>query len=234
MDCNACSTRLALHWMKASCNKTADAEKAAFFVNRMRFALGRFAMTFRVASDGFEIQVENWQNLFVDNAFLACNLQRNLRTTHLSVEQAWGSQWDSMLTDSDLQMPWSSQGLPLQSVLRFALTVERVRRRQQKPPWKTRSADCLSKLQSGLMAFLIQGVEMTVNQDRSPFLGRNLPKRKFCRPGPGTWNPNIQHSSRHVFVSSPHKPQALCSPIYSLSSPGSGPTMMRRLCSECI
>ena len=105
MDCNACSTRLALHWMKASCNKTADAEKAAFFVNRMRFALGRFAMTFRVASDGFEIQVENWQNLFVDNAFLACNLQRNLRTTHLSVEQAWGSQWDSMLTDSDLQMP---------------------------------------------------------------------------------------------------------------------------------
>lgn len=178
MDCNACSTKLLLMWMRTACNKTTNEDKVAFFLARMRFILSRFGIHFRAPAQGFQVDIGDW-NMIVSPTLLVSNLKLQLRSLHLEIENAWRIQWDSMA--EELQVPWSTDGLPLQSVIRFAMTVERFRRKQCKSAWKNKNVAFLQKLQSGLAAFLARVVEMMVNHDRSPFLNKTLPPRRFYR-----------------------------------------------------
>ena len=149
MDCNACSTRLALHWMRSSCSRKTSEEKIVTLLARIRFLLGRFAVDFRAPADGFQIVLDDQNSLVVNPAFIVSNFQQILQHLHLQIENAWAAQWDSML--DELQISWSSPGLPLQSIVHFAFTVERVRRKQLKPPWKRKTLDFLRALQNGLV-----------------------------------------------------------------------------------
>ena len=176
MDINACSTRLVLHWMRQSCNKTVSDDKSAFFVDRVRFALNYFTLTFDAPPIGFTIALDGQPSLSVNGAFSVCNLGQVVQGVHTQVELAWKSQWDSMV-----QTPWSAQVLPLDSVVHFAITVERVRRQQNKTPWRKGSANLLEKLQNGLMDFLAYALELSISQKGHLFLGKPIPCREFSR-----------------------------------------------------
>lgn len=179
MDCNACSTRLALHWMRSSCSKKTGEEKVAIILARIRFLLGRFTVDFRAPADGFQIVLDDQNILVVSSAFMVSNLQQLLQRLHLQIENGWATQWDSML--DELQMSWSSPGLPLRSIVHFAFTVERIRRKQLKPPWKRKTLEFLRLLQNGLVEFLTHVTELMVNNDHSIFSGFAVPSRATKR-----------------------------------------------------
>jgi len=163
MDCDACSTRLLLHWMRDACNKKTVPEKLALLLERFRFVILKFSMNFVVPAGGFHIGLEDQTRLSVNGALQVCNLQQRVASTHREIERAWGLQWDSML--QQLQVPWASTELSLQSVLDFALTAVRARREQAKSVWKGKNADLLEVIQRGLIDFLASVAEMVVNQD---------------------------------------------------------------------
>lgn len=150
MDCDACSTRLLLHWMRDACNKTTFPEKLALLLERFRFVILKFSMNFVVPAGGFHIGLEDQTRLSVNGALQVCNLQQRVASTHREIERAWGLQWDSML--QQLQVPWAFTELSLQSVLDFALTAVRARREQAKSVWKGKNADLLEVIQRGLIS----------------------------------------------------------------------------------
>ena len=180
MDCNACSTRLLLHWMKDACSRTTFPEKLSLLLERFRFVILKFSMNFAVPARGFQIRLEDQTQLYVNAAFQVCNLQQRVASTHREIERAWGLQWDSM--QQQLQVPWASAGLSLQSVLEFALTAVRVRREQAKSVWKGKNADLLEVVQRGLIDFLASIAQIVVNQDHASFESPTLPKRRSSRP----------------------------------------------------
>ena len=169
MDCNACSTYLLLLWMKDSCNRRQFKGKVSMLLDRFRFLLFKFGLHVVVPGHGFSIQA----------ALLIGNLRQVVASTHRQIEKAWGLQWQSMM--QDLQMQWESDGIPSHTVLQFALTAVRTRREQAKPAWKGKNLELLEKLQPGLLKFVSDVAEMTVNQNYSQFVGQAVPPRSYSR-----------------------------------------------------
>lgn len=179
MDCNACSTYLLLLWMKDSCNRTQFKGKVSMLLDRFRFLLFKFGLHFVVPGHGFSIELDDRTSLSVNAALLIGNLRQVVASTHRQIEKAWGLQWQSMM--QDLQIQWESDGIPLHTVLQFAFTAVRTRREQAKPAWKGKNFELLEKLQLGLLKFVSNVAEMTVNQDHSQFAGQAIPPRSYSR-----------------------------------------------------
>lgn len=180
MDCNACSTKVLLHWMKDESNKTLNQEKLKLLLDRFRFVIFKFGLTFVTPQQGFNIRLGDNTNLFVNASLMVCNLQQRVSATHREIARAWGLQWNSMV--QELQVQWDSGALPLQTVVQYVLTAVRLRREQAKPSWKGQNANLLGAIRDGLVNFLAYVAELTVNQDHAPFEGRAVPASRMSRP----------------------------------------------------
>ena len=189
MDCNACSTKILLHWMKDCCNRTQVKGKASLLLERFRFLIFKFVMQFTIPGEGFLLQLDDQTSVSINSALLIGNLKQMVASKHRQLEKAWGLQWQSM--QAQLQMDWNSGGLPLQTVLEFALTAIRTRREQGKPAWKGENLKILEKLQISLLTFVAEVAEMTVNQDRSQFVDKAVPPRRYSRCGVFLFGPTI-------------------------------------------
>ena len=175
MDRNCASTLLIVYFLAESILLARSDAKVDLALEYIDF-LTKNAITLAVSEGGIQINLNDLGSLTIDasGCITGQQLQRILRSVHLTALSSFGAMWDSML---NLTLKWDDEPMSFLDYVHFTLLVTKARRQQGKKRWVGRNKACLDHLWDSLIKFLSGTCDLFVFKDLSLYLDKAIPSR---------------------------------------------------------
>lgn len=185
LNVNCASTRLVLLFFVTLLDKSRTPAKDEFLLGLIKDVVWETCSQASSSAGGLQVNVGDLGVMVLEPSGQVVGFQNLVRLYHASTCKSWKLQWDSMVQSQCLHSAWSDgdTGVALLDLVVFIFTVSKVRRRQCKDTWASKSQQLLQMFTMSLVIFLESVLLDSIidYMTQNDCYSRPLPSRRLSR-----------------------------------------------------